>query len=318
MCMLGFTDCVPQAWNVLPCADPMDSEYRDIVRALPRPGWLNRLRFVWHVSGAHSWYKHLPCESKVPFAFYLDPNAGMRLVMTVTGERAFVEVTDQSRMAGPSTVRYRSHFGHWAYYAPYGTHVVFRAEGGLVTTKRNAMILTAEGKWLPVPDSLRACGSAMVNAFVHKLRLAQPFNRFHVKDRIRCKDTLSRQLQLCAVEHECELQSKSGELSDELAGAVRLWSDVLLGQTKTSRAWVWRDHQVDRWLAELERTGASAHDVPAIFATLQSVLAERIQSAPEGGRVCNETCASIVTVRLFQLWSMWCATQRCEESIYDE
>lgn len=300
------------------CVDLMDSEYHDIVRALPRPGWLDCLRFVWHVSGAHSWYKHLPCESTVPFAFYLDPHAGMRLVITDTGERAFVQIGDQSKMARQTTDRYRTRFGHWTYYAPYGTSLRFRGEGGIVTTERRAVVLTDEGQWLQVPDALRELGTAMVNAFVHESRLTRPFFRFHVRDKVRDEGSLTQQLQRCAVQHESELKSVCGELSDELAVVVSRWCDVLLGQTKTFRSWFWRDRQVARWLEELDRAGALAHDVPTVFATLQSELTEKVRSAPEEGRVCNETCASIVTIRLYQVWSMWLAARRFESSIFDD
>ena len=54
-------------------------EYRELVASLPLPSTDQTARFVDYVSGAHSWYKHLPLfPPGAPFVFFLDPNVWPR------------------------------------------------------------------------------------------------------------------------------------------------------------------------------------------------------------------------------------------------
>lgn len=299
----------------------MDCQYLEIVRALPRPTWLNCLRFVWYVSDAHSWYKHLPSESEVPFLFYLNPHAGMQIVKTRTDEQAVVEITDEStrfHYTWQTTQSYRARFGHWEYDAAYGNAFLFAGEGGTVTTERHPVILSEEGQWLAVPETLHEGGTAMVNAFVDSSRMIRPFFRFHASDKIRDEDALVRQLQSSAVEYESALRAVRGSLSHELSLAVQRRCDAAMLRTKTHRIWYWHDVRVDRWLTELDQAGASTSVVPTIFATLQSAMTERIYSAKEEGAVSNDTYAAIVTTRIYQLWNMWSAIQRFDKLVFGD
>jgi len=154
------------------------TDYVGVIRRLPRPTLAQTERFARFVSCAHSWYKHLPVDPKVPFVFYLDPGAGMSLVHTRTGETALVEVTDQStrfHYTWQKTEDYRRRFGHWNYHAHYGTSFLFAGEGGVVSTAGAGLaVLTDAGEWAGVPPGLAASGTAQVSALVH------PCPNFHI------------------------------------------------------------------------------------------------------------------------------------------
>lgn len=70
-------------------------------------------QFALFVSNAHSWYKHLPyLPPGEPFQFFLDPGAGMQLVVSSQGS------VDATPRAEPGfhyswlpTVEYRARFG---------------------------------------------------------------------------------------------------------------------------------------------------------------------------------------------------------------
>lgn len=145
--------------------------YVAVVRQLPRPTLAQTERFARFVSGAHSWYKHLPVHPKVPFVFYLDPGAGMSRVLTGTDETALVEITDESsrfHYTWQKTADYRRRFGHWAYHAPYGSSFLFAGEGGVVSTAGAGLkVLTETGEWVSVPPDLARQGTARVSALVH-------------------------------------------------------------------------------------------------------------------------------------------------------
>jgi hypothetical protein len=146
-------------------------DYLGVVRQLPRPTVAQTERFARYVSSAHSWYKHLPVDPKVPFVFYLDPGAGMSLVQTQGGETALVEITDEStrfHYTWQKTEDYRRRFGHWNYHADYGTSFMFAGEGGMVSTADPGLnVLTESGDWVRVPPDLATKGTALLSAFVH-------------------------------------------------------------------------------------------------------------------------------------------------------
>jgi hypothetical protein len=150
---------------------PDADAYVRLARRLPRPTLAQTERFARFVSGAHSWYKHLPLAPKVPFAFYLDAGAGLSLVRTRTGETALVEITDQSprfHYTWQKTEDYRRRFGHWNYHAAYGTSFRFAGEGGVVSTAgAGPKVLAESGDWVGVPADLAGRGTALVSALVH-------------------------------------------------------------------------------------------------------------------------------------------------------
>ena len=146
-------------------------DYLEVIRHLPRPSLAQTERFARYVSSAHSWYKHLPVDPKVPFVFYLDPGAGMKRVHTWTGETALIEITDECtrfHFTWQKTVDYRRRFGYWNYHAPYGTAFEYAEDGGVINTAGVGLkILTEFGDWVNVPPDLAEKGTALLNAFVH-------------------------------------------------------------------------------------------------------------------------------------------------------
>src|SRR5689334_22083945 len=90
-------------------------EYRRIVSALPRPSAEQVKDFVGFVSGAHSWYKHLPLlPPRTPFFFFLDPLSGYDLVHRRDGSVVHEERTENSRpfhYTWMLTSTYRERFG---------------------------------------------------------------------------------------------------------------------------------------------------------------------------------------------------------------
>src|SRR6516164_1707302 len=150
---------------------PDAGDYLPVIQQLPRPTLAQTERFARFVSGAHSWYKHLPVCPKVPFVFYLDPGAGMSLVRTRTGETALVAVTDEStrfHYTWQKTEDYRRRFGHWNYHASYGTSFLFAGEGGVVSSAGAGLKVLAEsGDWAGLPADLAGRGTALVSALVH-------------------------------------------------------------------------------------------------------------------------------------------------------
>lgn len=152
--------------------DASDHEdYLSVVRRLPRPTLAQTERFARFVSGAHSWYKHLPVRPKAPFVFYLDPGAGMNRVHTPTGETALVEIDDERtrfHYTWQKTVDYRRRFGHWNYDARYGTRFLYAGHGGVVDSGVAGLrVLTESGDWAGVPADFAGRDTAMVSALVH-------------------------------------------------------------------------------------------------------------------------------------------------------
>ena len=98
-------------------------QYRALVRSLPRPTLLQMQQFALFVSNAHSWYKHLPyLPPGAPFQFFLDPGAGMQLVVSSQGS---VEATPRAEpgfhYSWLPTAEYRDRFGYLAYSRSVGT-----------------------------------------------------------------------------------------------------------------------------------------------------------------------------------------------------
>jgi len=132
---------------------PDIGDYLRVIRQLPRPTLAQTERFARFVSGAHSWYKHLPLPPKVPFVFYFDPGAGMSLVRTSTGETALLEITDAStrfHYTWQKTENYRRRLGYWNYHAAYGTSFLFAGEGGVVSTAGAGLNAQAKGRRLGI------------------------------------------------------------------------------------------------------------------------------------------------------------------------
>ena len=100
-------------------------EYRKIVGALPAPSRQQMEEFAAFVSGAHSWYKHLPLlPPGLPMQFFLDPGAGMQISVLQDGRTVVAERQGTGfHYSWIPTVDYRRRFGHLAFSRTAGTQV---------------------------------------------------------------------------------------------------------------------------------------------------------------------------------------------------
>lgn len=258
----------------------MDADdYIRLIRRLPRPTWEQTVRFAWFVAGAHSWYKHLPVEREVPFLFFLDPHAGKNLVMTRTGERAMVEITDQStrfHYTWQTTETYRRRFGHWNYSASYGTSFYFAGDGGTVSTEgMGARVLDENGEWLSVPPSLCEAGTAHVNAFVHP----HPWPRL-----LQQGDSLRKLSKSWNSLTRPPALDEQGPISERLREMVedRLRQTIRQADHEAYFSWngyTWLDED---WERVLRASGASDREVARAFAEFQWRLIERLKCHSAG------------------------------------
>lgn len=150
---------------------PLDA-YRSVVAGLPRPTREQMEDFAVFVSGAHSWYKHLPLWLPgEPFQFFLDPCAGLQVVCHGPGE--FELVVREKRGFHYSqipTVEYRDRYGFLAYSQSRGTRVYLnRSDGALeAPADDEASIFDPEvGRYFPVPEEVLRAGRVEVTAVVH-------------------------------------------------------------------------------------------------------------------------------------------------------
>lgn len=149
------------------------SRYLQAIQRLSRPTDEQIDRFARHVATMHSWYKHLPIRGKVPFLFFIDPDAGKCLLKTNGGEATFVEVGVE-RESCPvhystrTTQDYRRNFGYWRCLIPNDWSCLFAAENDGVDTRGAGLSILADtGDWEPVPADLWARGIALVNSLIH-------------------------------------------------------------------------------------------------------------------------------------------------------
>src|SRR5687767_474043 len=118
-------------------------EYLKLVRGLPPPMLGQTVRFARHVANAHSWYKHLPVRRKVPFVFFLDPNAGKVPVHSATGGVTLVENTSERNSlhyTSTTTRGYRGQFGYWNYHSPKGSNLyMYDGRGGWAANRSEGL-----------------------------------------------------------------------------------------------------------------------------------------------------------------------------------
>jgi hypothetical protein len=117
------------------------TDYRAIARRLPRPTSRQLEDFAKHVCRAHSWYKHLPPDLPgVPFAFYLDPNAGCDLMIGPKGATIYRERTESSELFHYSallTQDYRERFGYLEFATAAGRWILRGDSNGHVLCTRS-------------------------------------------------------------------------------------------------------------------------------------------------------------------------------------
>lgn len=147
------------------------SVYRAIVRALPRPSEEQVADFVAYVSGAHSWYKHLPLMPPgVSFVFFLDPSAGCDWVPAPDGglvPRERVDPNERFHYTWMLTAEYRRRFGHLAYDSGRAPAFVV---GSRAAPRVHAEypVFVAKGLTARIPDEVVRASTAEVTGIVHK------------------------------------------------------------------------------------------------------------------------------------------------------
>lgn len=89
------------AWKQVPSCTL--SQYREIVKELPRPSNAQIEKLVFIASDDHSWYKHLPLVPPgVPWWFFVDPWSGFDRTLQEGGRASHVEL-----MGDEAGARYR-------------------------------------------------------------------------------------------------------------------------------------------------------------------------------------------------------------------
>jgi len=161
------------------------TEYRSAVRALPRPGPQQMKAFAEYVSESHSWYKRLPWWPwSVAFEVYLDPAAGMDLVIDGTG--SVVKAAERNEpgfhYASLKTADHLSRFGHLT-YSDRHTNKLVLAKGMRASEEIDAIDKAESAKAKPpgvnryynlktnqhcvLPASVSSTGRFAVNALIH-------------------------------------------------------------------------------------------------------------------------------------------------------
>ena len=149
-----------------------EQDYLDVVKKLPTPTEEQIENFTQYVSTAHSWYKHLPIKFPgVPFIFYLDPGAGQNIVSDMKTQTLQLEKitkkTPKYHYNMRTTQFYLKEFGHWNYYAPYGSMVGVLSAERFTTNRTQLEVVSPQGQWINVPAELTKKGTAMVNSLLH-------------------------------------------------------------------------------------------------------------------------------------------------------
>jgi len=148
----------------------MNSQYINLVRELPPPTDEQIALFATFVSEAHSWYKHLPVSARVPFYFYLHPDAGRNLGYSEKGAE-IQDCNDRDiHYTSQTTKEYRRRFGFLAYYHDRNNRLPIFPQTIPETGVPSKVILSvydSQVKPHVVPPALVDLGKAYLSAFVH-------------------------------------------------------------------------------------------------------------------------------------------------------
>ncbi len=139
------------------------SRYRQLIALLPIPTAEQTESFAAYLVGAHSWYKHLPCDPPgAPFVVFLDPNAGRELVLTADGRAEYRDYVDEWKRlhyTSMPTAEYLTKFGHWHYENYLGTQV---------DPLGFARVTAKDGASIDVSPEVIAAGTVYLTAYVHE------------------------------------------------------------------------------------------------------------------------------------------------------
>ena len=176
----------PRAKHIAVLWKDIKMDYIQLIRQLPPPTEEQSRAFAEYVSNAHSWYKHLPLYPAVPFYFYLDPNAGRKIVDTTPETQVFADITNPKECfhyATLLTADYRTRFGFWDYCHDFDNAFYYRNSQGVMSTESPAGsyvdsatnqlglgVYGAEGGWHALPARLVETGQVALTALVHPLQ----------------------------------------------------------------------------------------------------------------------------------------------------
>lgn len=151
------------------------SRYRQLIALLPIPTAEQTESFAEYLVGAHSWYKHLPCDPPgAPFVVFLDPNAGRKLVQTADGGEKYRDCVDERERfhyTWMPTAEYLTKFGHWHYEIDRGTQFVRRlpaSKHARVDPPGFARVTATDGTSIDVSPEVIAAGTVYLTAYVHE------------------------------------------------------------------------------------------------------------------------------------------------------
>jgi hypothetical protein len=154
---------------------PLDlAGYRELFSPLEPPAPHQLREFAKFVTGAHSWYKHLPLQPPgAPLQFFLDPAAGLQLEVTPTGRlRATPRAERGFHYSWLPTSEYRERFGHLAYSRSGGTSVslVLGGGGSLIPSDDEALVCDpSSGTLYELPLDILEAGEAWMSGLAHTL-----------------------------------------------------------------------------------------------------------------------------------------------------
>ena len=255
---------------------PNADKYLSVVRQLPRPTRGQTFRFIWFVADAHSWYKHLPWERKVPFMFHLDPHAGMSRVCSRTGEWSVVPLMDDDpdkfHYTWQTTETYLKRLGHWIYHSDYGgsTFTTHHSAPGTGISKMSSMaatggrILDESGEWIEVPRSVQEAGTAYLNAYINPRTVG-----FWGEETPRDKNDEQ------AIE---KVQNRFRLLTEPFRQAVQeRVQQRMENPDRSLDMWPHPDSEEtdEEWEARLRTMGATDSEVEAVFLAFQSELIQQ-------------------------------------------
>lgn len=146
------------------------AEYRRHVSQLPRPSSKQIEDFVQFVSGAHSWYKHLPLlPPGEPFHFFVDPMSGYDHAILHDGSVAFRERTDSSprfHYTWMTTREYRRRFAHLTYAEDASPDFFIYSEGSMLEYVDLPVFTIPDGAYR-IPPEVAEAGLVELTSVIH-------------------------------------------------------------------------------------------------------------------------------------------------------
>lgn len=127
--------------------------------------------FAVFVSGAHSWYKHLPFYPPgAPLQFFLDPAAGMDLAFYPDRVEASRRAKTGFHYSSIPTNKYRKQFGYLAFSRSSGTTVYMKAADGATRAPADDVPAVYDPKTRSLrrlPNEIVTNGTAFISGLVH-------------------------------------------------------------------------------------------------------------------------------------------------------